>query len=265
MDAKINKYYKYNHDYFKKIDTEHKAYFLGFIIADGCIRKGSGNRQSAIALSIINTDGYIVDKLANDICGGRVGITKHPPSVKKAGHSPQRCVVLTSKSLVNSLETFGIKNNKTKKLDLDFTTIPNNLIHHVVRGFFDGDGGITVDRYKSTCKNEKTGKKTYYYDKVRKRCYFTGPLSNVLDYFMSFLPNEITVYRGYRKPTIKRSMGCWTYSIENKTSVKLLHSYLYNNATIFLKRKHDKFNMTYEDYKRQSAAKPLETEGSETT
>ena len=32
----MNKYY-YNKDFFNKIDTEEKAYWLGFLYADGCI------------------------------------------------------------------------------------------------------------------------------------------------------------------------------------------------------------------------------------
>ena len=39
--------YNFNEDYFEKIDTEDKAYFLGFIVADGCI-SSKFNRISII-------------------------------------------------------------------------------------------------------------------------------------------------------------------------------------------------------------------------
>src|SRR5438105_237351 len=35
--GKLQKRYKVNENYFKVIDTEEKAYWLGFITADGCI------------------------------------------------------------------------------------------------------------------------------------------------------------------------------------------------------------------------------------
>ena len=35
--------YKFNEDYFETIDTEDKAYFLGFIVADGNINKNNNS------------------------------------------------------------------------------------------------------------------------------------------------------------------------------------------------------------------------------
>jgi len=38
LNKRVNKY-SFNEDYFEKIDTEDKAYFLGFIVADGSVNE----------------------------------------------------------------------------------------------------------------------------------------------------------------------------------------------------------------------------------
>ena len=40
----MGKYY-YNKDFFEKIDTEEKAYWLGFLYADGCINRMYKNEK----------------------------------------------------------------------------------------------------------------------------------------------------------------------------------------------------------------------------
>jgi hypothetical protein len=40
-----NKKYNFNENYFEKIDTEEKAYWLGFITADGSINLGYGKQK----------------------------------------------------------------------------------------------------------------------------------------------------------------------------------------------------------------------------
>ena len=44
--------YKYNKDYFNKIDTADKAYWLGFLYADGCVTQNKDH--TIIDLSIVD-------------------------------------------------------------------------------------------------------------------------------------------------------------------------------------------------------------------
>ena len=58
-----------NYSYFKNIDTEYKAYILGFIFADGSILTNiAGNRENTITVSIQKEDSYILTKLLKDDC-----------------------------------------------------------------------------------------------------------------------------------------------------------------------------------------------------
>ena len=47
---------EYNHSYFEIIDSEDKAYFLGFIYADGCLVT---NKRSSLYIKIHTKDQHI--------------------------------------------------------------------------------------------------------------------------------------------------------------------------------------------------------------
>ena len=51
---------EYNHSYFEKIDTEDKAYFLGFIYADGSIVT---NKRNSLYIKIHSKDQHILEDL----------------------------------------------------------------------------------------------------------------------------------------------------------------------------------------------------------
>ena len=50
---------KYNENYFENIDTEDKAYFLGFICSDGCIENNKKTYRYQVTLKLHNKDKYI--------------------------------------------------------------------------------------------------------------------------------------------------------------------------------------------------------------
>lgn len=54
--------------YFDNIDSEEKAYFLGFIITDGNVFKPKdGNRQATISITQASKDEYILEKFKNEV------------------------------------------------------------------------------------------------------------------------------------------------------------------------------------------------------
>lgn len=46
--------YNYNRNFFSKIDTEDKAYWAGFIAADGNVRKDYGKLELNLIFRILN-------------------------------------------------------------------------------------------------------------------------------------------------------------------------------------------------------------------
>ena len=55
-----------NENYFESIDTEHKAYWLGFMLADGCVNKS----RDRIELSLKEEDYDHLVKFKNDLNSG---------------------------------------------------------------------------------------------------------------------------------------------------------------------------------------------------
>lgn len=235
-----------NYDYFSKIDTEYKAYILGFIYADGSISIKKGNRQRRLTISIQEEDSYILKKLLYDTNSNNILIT-NSPSKKSKGWKPLGNANISSDRLCNDLENLGCLVNKTNK-GMIFPILEEFLIPHFIRGFFDGDGCITykVQKYQS-----KKGESKYFSKKIA----FSSTDEKFLDKLCSFLPiGKIYKTKRLRKKEV------FTYWIERVQDTENVKNYFYNNANYFLERKYNKFNMTI-----KSQAKDTSLEGLETT
>lgn len=127
---KIRSHYrrKFNEVYFDNINTQNKAYFLGFIFADGSV----GN--NTVSVTIHEKDRAVLDFMIKELDSNlEVQSVKDKPHVR---------INICSKHMVSSLEKLGCKENKTK--DLHFPKLNEEYIWHFVRGFMDGDGCISV-------------------------------------------------------------------------------------------------------------------------
>lgn len=124
----------YNEDYFEKIDTEEKAYFLGFIAADGCVINDSKNYRYKLCLKIHNKDNHILDELVHYI-DGKMKIWKH-------GQREMSEINLSGKKIIKDLESHGITPNKT--FNMQYPKIDEKFERHFLRGYFDGDGCIRI-------------------------------------------------------------------------------------------------------------------------
>jgi len=123
--------YTINKDYFKTIDTENKAYWLGYLWADGCITKYS------IMMELQVRDKDHLELLLKEIYGD-----KHPELKEKDG-----CVVanISSLEMVNDLISLGYG---TKDKRSNIPTMPKELHRHFIRGYYDGDGDFNKkDKY----------------------------------------------------------------------------------------------------------------------
>jgi intein-encoded DNA endonuclease-like protein len=144
-----NSIYHCNEDFFEEINTEEKAYWLGFLYADGCI-------------SITKYSYYIILSLKGEECEFE-HLKKFNASLESTypikiykfsdayGEREKVQVALNSKKLAKDLINKGC--TPRKSLILNFPTeeqVPLHLINHFVRGYFDGDGSI----YKNTCDNQ---------------------------------------------------------------------------------------------------------------
>lgn len=126
-----------NHTYFDNIDTEEKAYWLGFLFADGYIT----NDYVGLALSDKDKNHLVKFKESTN--------SSHKISTHKGNHFGEGklyCrIIFKSSIMTKSLKSYGVVENKS--LILKFPNcIRKDLLRHFIRGYFDGDGSITVSK-----------------------------------------------------------------------------------------------------------------------
>lgn len=216
--------YKTNLDYFKNIDTERKAYFLGFIYADGCIYSPKSNKSSKVfSIKLQQQDSYILEELAKDISPDRKPISHKEICSFNNKISHMTMYRVNSDEIYNDLYNLGIRERKSKA-NLIWPTLNQDLYRHFVRGFLDGDGWISLRLDRNTacvgfCSTDNS---------------FLIKISELFDFkWCNCLKNK----------SIGNYLPCYNLSTENRKNVLFLKDYLYKDSSIYLIRKFNKFNM----------------------
>lgn len=214
-----NRKYYFDEDYFETIDTEHKAYWLGFLMADGCVSKTSkcDKNPNRISINLKKEDKSHLEKFKNDLKAINTNL-KHKTANSK-GHTSETVELrLSSVKMATDLINHNVTPRKTGQEIIP--KISNELIKHFVRGFFDGDGCI--------------------YRNNKYLCFSICSASKRLIDQLKSIFNSIGV-ECYIEERTEYSIPFYVLGTKNQKNIKLLFEYLYNNATIYLNRKYDKF------------------------
>ena len=222
--TKGNHYRKYFHDvdFFENIDNEEKAYWLGFMYADGYIVDNSkryGEDEFGITLAIDSLDS--IEKFKASISA--TNPIRYDNS--KNGQC-QAKLVCRSQKTVNDLIDKGVFKQKTLILQPP-TKVPSNLLHHFIRGFFDGDGSIM-----------------HYQHKTNQHIDFG--INFTTTYAMAKWLQEI-----FNKGSIypdKRNNTTWYFSIGGNQQVIQACNYMYKNASIWMNRKYNRYKELLDKY-----------------
>lgn len=200
--------------FFKYIDTEEKAYWLGFLYADGCVHNKPNGQK---LISLVVKDKEVIEKFIKSLNG----------NFEVKTYSENYGVYLTSQIMFYDLCKLGCVPRKS--LVLKFPIIKSELRHHFIRGYFDGDG--TVFTYK------RKGKKKDYIGIAIGMCGTKEMLHCIAINAPINLPTKD-----------KRKQGnIWYSSMSGPNKVLEFYNYLYNNATIWLDRKKNKFDNYFKE------------------
>jgi hypothetical protein len=221
--------YEVREDYFDNIDTEAKAYFLGFLYADGYNGYNPEKHRHTIGIGISEIDKEIVEKFRKEIYlnndkpfyYGKGGASK---GVKY--RKPQIILNIGNKRLSTRLNEIGCTKNKTETLVYP-SIIEEKYTNHFIRGYFDGDGCIGL--YSNADRKSKQASFS-----LASTFNFNNIVKNILE--------EETKANLQIKRLSKESLTnvCVLYSGGNR-QVKKIMDYLYQDATIFLGRKYNKY------------------------
>lgn len=198
----------FNEDYFENIDTEEKAYWLGFLYADGY----NYEKVSRVVIGLHEKDICVLEKFKQSI--------NYTGNILKYPQRKNVILNLSSRKLSQDLANKGCPQNKTYKIRFpDSDIVPTYLIHHFMRGYFDGDGCITKYNYFSVISN------------VEFVIQYQQYLINYCN--LSKLPIR-------HRWEHNKKVGYITYGGIN--NIVKLYEFLYKDASIYLERKKDIFD-----------------------
>lgn len=126
--------YPRNEYYFNNIDTKEKAYWLGFLYADGCVHKNNNE------ISINITDEEHIKKFQSAIGAINHKITVTNDTRWKAVKTLYQFSIKDSQ-LHSDLIKYGCVPEKSLILE-KIPNIPRDFVSHFIRGYFDGDGSL---------------------------------------------------------------------------------------------------------------------------
>lgn len=210
--------YHFNEHYFDAIDTQEKAYYLGMLWADGhnCIERGS------IIIELQEQDLALLETL-NMIVDNERPVRKQNLHDKNHRWQNQYRLVLQSKYTSRVLESYGMFQNKS--LILTFPSWLNKSLYSAfIRGYFDGDGCITLQHANHD--------RSAMINMVGTRMF----LEKVADIILMMLNVTVSIERDARA----RDPICILRCSRRNDVIKILN-WLYKDATIYMSRKYDKY------------------------
>lgn len=213
----------YNKRFFRNINTEEKAYWLGFLIADGCIVPS----KRTVAVSCSPKDKDHLMKLVNTIGLKEEDLREYRYGDKGYTKGTYFRLLMSSRFTYEDICRLGFDSNKTETAYIP--KVNPKLLRHLIRGIFDGDGSISV--YKSYDKNAG---KTRTFQSFDICC--TERLGNqVVEAF-----KKAGLQAHYK---VEIHKGCYRLRASSRQAIIELNEYLYNDAKTYLERKKDTFGI----------------------
>lgn len=222
--------YTYNHNFFKKIDEECKAYWLGFLYADGYISKTNSGYCCGIELKANDSDHL---KKFNKAIEGNIEVSFREREDSRIGTYNICRLRLYSKEIFEDLKNLGCIENKSDKIT--FPRLPENLVWHFLRGFFDGDGCIILNKQRNTMKFDFCSSSLEMLESIKSFLYANGIFS-----YIATSTNS--------KGIIERKKPNYRLYIAGMENGYVFGTKLYNGATVYLDRKKEKFDQIVNEY-----------------
>lgn len=214
-----------NERFFKNIDSEEKAYFLGLLISDGNVFKDSTGRQASISITLDLNDEYILQKFKE--------VLNINTSISKDGRGCGQ-IAIRSNLMADDLKQYGVVPRKSYITYLP--KINDIYMSHLIRGILDGDGSILA----------KPSPKQDGHNRYLHSISFCGS-HQLMEGIAKYLYNNLQ---------LKQPIQVYDYQdknlsdihIQNYEDMEKVGDWLYKDATIYLVRKNNIYNLFKEHY-----------------
>jgi hypothetical protein len=214
--------YAINEDFFDVIDTQEKAYFLGFLYADGCNHKES----NCVTIDLQTGDKEILEKFTRLIFKENPEKQiKNIERLRKIKDGEEKIYYssilnINSKHICTMLDIHGCVPRKTKVLKFP-DWLNKDLVRHFIRGYYDGDGSIHL--------NFKKDRQCSF--KITSTHEFVKKIHNIIK-------EELGLHTSLQKAT---NSCVWDVCNSGNRLVERFLDWLYKDSTIYLERKFNSY------------------------
>lgn len=191
--------------HFEKIDNEEKVYWLGFLYADGSI----GSKENKIELGLAEKDLKHIEKF-RDFMGINNKISY------REGTKSYRFSFRSEKCKMDLIDKGCIPKKSLKLTFPNNTQVPEHLIKHFIRGYFDGDGWFS-----------NTGS-----------CFQVGIIGTE-NFITGFLDAVDCINKTNKIFNVHRENGAKRYVFGAYHDVLNFLNWIYKDSTVYLDRKYE--------------------------
>lgn len=228
---------KINHSYFNVINTEHKAYWFGFLMADGY----NNEKEKNIEVTLKSEDIDHLRLLKEDLQAVAYSI-KHKITLLNGNIYEAERLILYSKQISDDLKAKGCVQRKSLIVQFPSDDIlPIALQRHFIRGYYDGNGSLTIHEISKSARFAIDSNETFCQQIAEKITNGVNGLTNTFKYY-------------------KRSQA-GSVAMSGRINALRILDWLYDQNTVCLARKFNHFmeivNMPFRDGN-TSGEKPCE-------
>lgn len=203
-----------NERFFQEINNEKNAYFLGLLISDGNVFNDNTGRQASISITLDLDDEYLLQAFKEAV-----------NSNTSIGYDGRGCgqIAVRSNLMAEDLAQYGVIPRKSYNTYLP--KIHKSMMSHLIRGILDGDGSILA---------KQNG--TRFLHSI-SFCGTHQLMSDISEYcYKNLSLQQKPIVYDYKDKQLSEM------KIQNYNDIKKFGNWIYNNATIYMKRKKEKYD-----------------------
>lgn len=219
----INRKHSLDISYFDEINTPEKAYWLGFIWADGNITRTSKKSSGVNRLRLAQkwTEKQHLEKFKQAIHADY--------EIRPVYHANDKTVAQLDINCCPLCHTLSVLGFDIKPKRTSLPPMNQKFISHFIRGYFDGDGCLSL--YVQRIKKWNVNKQEF---SITGNKIFIAEIKKILTEDAHVTP-DVTI-KHYKKSPSSASVRYGKIS-----DIAKLYEYLYRNADVYLETKHQKF------------------------
>ena len=208
--------------------SPNMAYILGFLFADGCV-----SERGSVMINLSEKDQSVLNFIKEEMKSSCTIYQSKGRLDSRTGNVSQNqvSVHISSTIVVNRLIEMGMNPRKTYTND-PFPDVPNDMLPHFIRGYFDGDGSVSLykDRRWDACSLSFVGSPKF----------ITGIRDSLVKY-AGMRHNKVRIHNG---KTATWSSVAWTV----RGCHHKFRSFIYPKGFTFcLQRKKDRLDKWLKD------------------